>query len=80
MDHNEDLEFQSLIDLLIVYIHEYDKMLASKVYTVDEFTHCRQKLAELHTQIKAKGEQLGYSMDRILPSFPEDTPAANISH
>ena len=65
------LDLQSLIDLLIVYIAEYDKMLSSKVFTEEEFTQCRQKLAELHVEIKERGQELGYTMDNILPSFPE---------
>ena len=67
-----DLDLQSLIDLLIVYIAEYDKMLSSKVFTEEEFAQCRQKLAELHAEIKERSQELGYPMDHILPAFPDD--------
>jgi len=67
-----DLDLQNLIDLLIVYIAEYEKMLSSKVFTEEEFAQCKQKLAELHAEIKDRSRGLGYSMDHILPAFPGD--------
>lgn len=64
------LELQALVDLLVEHIKEYDRMLSSKVFTEEEFTQCKQKLAELHAAIKEKGQEAGYSMENIFPSFP----------
>jgi hypothetical protein len=69
------LELQSLVDELVENIKEYDRMLSSKVFTEEEFTQCKQKLAEIHAAIKAKGEAAGYPMNNIFPSFPKDSPA-----
>lgn len=68
------LELQALVDLLVEHIREYDRMLSSKVFTEEEFTHCKQKIAEIHAAIKEKGQQAGYSMDNIFPSFPNEYP------
>jgi hypothetical protein len=68
------LELQSLVDVLVEHIKEYDRMLSSKVFTEEEFTQCKQKIAEIHAAIKEIGQQAGYSMDNIFPSFPNDYP------
>ena len=47
-------------------------MLSSKVFTKEEFAQCRQELAELHAEIKKRNQELGYPMDEIVPSFPEN--------
>ena len=70
MSQYKDLDLQTLVDVLVAYIKEYDKMLSSKVFTEEEFTQCKQKLAEIHAAIKEKGTQAGYSMENIYPSFP----------
>ena len=72
MSQYKDLDLQTLVDVLVAYIKEYDKMLLSKVFTEEEFTQCKQKLAEIHAAIKEKGTQAGYSMDNIFPSFPDE--------
>jgi len=72
MSQFKDLDLQSLVDVLVAYINEYDKMLSSKVFTEEEFTHCKQKLAEIHAAIKEKGTKAGYSMENIYPSFPNE--------
>ena len=61
------LDLQRLIDLLIVYIKQYDQMLMSKVFTEEEFTQCKRRLAELHSQIKEKATEMGYPMEKVLP-------------
>jgi hypothetical protein len=73
------LDLQTLIDLLVVRIKEYDKMLSTKVFSEEEFTQCKQTLAELHAAIKEKAEELGYSMKNIFPSFPKRNPRYNVS-
>ena len=72
MSQYSELDLQRLIDLLIVNIKQYEQMLSSKVFTEEEFTQCKRRLAELHSQIKEKASELGYSMDKVLPAFPED--------
>ena len=67
-----DLDLQSLIDLLIGYIGEYDKMLSTRVFTEEEFAQCKQKLAELHAEIKERNQEQGNPMNYSLPSFPEN--------
>ena len=67
-----DLDLQSLIDLLIGYIADYDKMLSTRVFTEEEFAQCKQNLAELHAEIKERNQELGNPMNYILPSFPEN--------
>lgn len=72
MSQYKDFDLQSLVDVLVAYIEEYDKMLSSKVFTEEEFTQCKQKLAEIHAAIKEKGIKAGYSMENIYPSFPNE--------
>ena len=69
------LELHTLVDELVENIKEYDRMLTSKVFTEEEFTQCKQKLAEIHAAIKQKGEEAGSPMNNIFPSFPTDYPA-----
>ncbi|HKO79609.1 MAG TPA: hypothetical protein VJU78_04400 [Chitinophagaceae bacterium] len=79
MTQYKDLDLQTLVDLLVANIKEYDKMLLSKVFTEEEFTQCKQKLAEIHAAIKEKGTQAGYSMENIFPSFPDEFQTTKIS-
>ena len=79
MSQYHDLDLQSLVDVLVAYIGEYDKMLSSKVFTEEEFTQCKQKLAEIHAAIKEKGMEAGYSMENIFPSFPDEIRRTKIS-
>ena len=69
-----DLDLQNLIDLLVSRIKEYDAMLSTRVFSEEEFTQCKQTLAELHTAIKIKAELLGFSMKNIFPSYPHNNP------
>ena len=64
------LDLKSLVEILIVYVKEYDKMLSTKVFTGEEFTQCKQTLAELHSAIIEKAEQEGCPVDNIFPDFP----------
>ena len=74
MNPYNDLDLQTLVDLLIERIKEYDQMLSTRVFSEEEFTQCKQTLAELHAAIKIKAELLGYSMKNIFPSFPHNNP------
>ena len=69
-----ELDLQTLVDLLVERIKEYDQMLSTRVFSEEEFTQCKQTLAELHAAIKEKAEQQGYSMKNIFPSFPRNNP------
>ena len=74
MNPYNDLDLQTLVDLLIERIKEYDQMLSTRVFSEEEFTQCKQTLAELHSAIKIKAELLGYSMKNIFPSYPHNNP------
>jgi hypothetical protein len=65
-------DLQTLIDLLVDRIKDYDQMLSTRVFSEEEFTQCKQTLAELHAAIKEKAEALGYSMKNIFPSYPSN--------
>jgi hypothetical protein len=67
-----DLELYQLIDLLIIHTDEYTEMLSSRVFSVEDFTQCKQKLAEIHAAIKQKSIDEGLPMDNIMPNFPGD--------
>ena len=69
-----DLDLQTLVDLLIERIKEYDKMLSTRVFSEEEYTQCKQTLAELHAAIKKNAELQGFSMKNIFPSFPHNNP------
>ena len=66
-----DLDIQSLVDLLVIHTTEYNKMLSSGFFSVEEFTQCKQQLAEIHAAIKENSKKEGYSIEFILPNFPE---------
>ena len=67
-----DLNIETLIDLLVARIKEYDNMLSTKVFTEEEFTQCKQTLAELHAEVKEKAEQEGRPIKNIFPNFPDN--------
>ena len=64
-----DLSLQSLVDKLVAYVKEYDRMLSSKVFTREEFAQCKQTLAELHAAIILKAEEEGCPVANIHPNF-----------
>jgi hypothetical protein len=74
-----DLDMQSLVDLLVIHTTEYNKMLSSGFFSVEEFTQCKQQLAEIHAAIKENSKKEGYSMEYILPNFPEDVRDTKVS-
>ena len=74
-----DLDLQTLVDLLVTRIQEYDGMLSTRVFSEEEFTQCKQTLAELHAAIKDKAEEMGYSMKNIFPSYPDQNPQYKVS-
>jgi hypothetical protein len=58
------------MEILVAYVKEYDRMLSSKVFTGEEFTQCKQTLAELHSAIIEKAEEEGCPVENIFPNFP----------
>ena len=72
MSNYTDLDLQALVDLLVIHTDEYNRIVSSPVLRVEEFTQCKQKLAELHAAIKEKSKEEGYPMEFILPNFPGD--------
>jgi len=76
----ENLDLQALVDLLVIHTKDYDRMLSSGVFRVEEFTQCKQQLAEIHSAIKEKGKKEGDPMENILPSFPENFPRYRINN
>ena len=71
-----DLDLHALMDMLVERIKQYDEMLSTRVFSEEEFTQCKQTLAELHAAIKEKAATQGYPMKNVFPSFPND-PLAN---
>jgi hypothetical protein len=65
------LELQTLLDLLVKQTNEYGAMCRKGNYTGEEFTQCRQILAELQQAIKLKLEACGKKMKNLIPDFPE---------
>ena len=79
MEQYIDMDLQTLVDLLVERIKEYDRMLSTRVFSEEEFTRCKQILAELHAAIKEKAEALGYSMKNVFPNFPKNNPLYKIT-
>ena len=75
----EELDLQALVDLLVIHTNDYNRILSSGIFRVEEFTQCKQQLAEIHAAIKENSKKEGYSMEYILPNFPEDVPATKVS-
>lgn len=71
MTKYSELELPALIDQLIRHTEEYTRMVSYKVFSVEEFSRCKQALAEIHTAIKEKSEQNGKPINNILPNFPD---------
>ena len=65
------LEMQTLLDLLVKQTNEYGAMCRKGNYTGEEFTQCRQILAELQQAIKLELEACGKKMKNLIPDFPE---------
>ena len=65
-----DLDLQVLVDLLVIHSKEYDRIVSSPILRVEEFTQCKQQLAEIHAAIKEKSREEGIRMEFILPNFP----------
>jgi len=65
------LELQTLLDLLVKQTNEYGAMCRKGNYTGEEFTQCRQILAELQQAIKLKLEACGKKMKNLIPDFPD---------
>jgi len=76
----EDLDLQALVDLLVIHTNDYNRILSSGIFRVEEFTQCRQELAEIHAAIKERGKKEGAPMEYILPSFPNNFPKYRINN
>ncbi len=70
MEQYIDLDWQTLLDLLVKHTSAYTEMLSNKVFDEEEFDQCKLKLAEIHAAIKKKAEQQGHPMPNISPNFP----------
>ena len=79
MSEYVDLDMQSLVDLLVTHTTDYNKMLSSGFFSVEEFTQCKQRLAEIHAAIKENSRKEGYSMEYILPNFPEKSSTIKVA-
>ena len=79
MSQYTDFELQTLIDLLVIYTRECNRILSSSIFRVDEFTQCKQKLAEIHAAFKEKSEKEGRTMENILPNFLDNLTRVKIS-
>jgi len=66
-----DLGLPSLMDLLVKHTAEYTRMLTYGSHSVEEFSQCKQTLAELQQTIKQKLEEGGYLLNNIIPDFPD---------
>lgn len=77
MSTYRDLELVTLMDLLIRHTVEYTKMVSYKVFSVEEFSHCKQNLAEIHSAIKEKISNEGKPTHNILPNYPENFDGVN---
>lgn len=64
------LDLESLIEMLIARIRDYDRMLSTRVFSEEEFARCKHTLAELHAAIKEKAKLQGFNTDNIFPNFP----------
>ena len=65
------LDLQILLDLLVKQTNEYGEMCRKGNYTGEEFTQCRQILAELQQAIKLELEAGGKKMKNLIPDFPD---------
>ena len=65
-----DLDLQVLVDLLVIHAKVYDRIVTSPIFRVEEFTQCKQQLAEIHSAIKEKSSEEGVPMEFISPNFP----------
>ena len=54
MSKYNDLELPALMDMLIKYTEDYTRMVTYRVFSVEEFSQCKQTLSEIHKAIKAK--------------------------
>ncbi len=62
-----DLELSTLMDLLVKHTEEYTKMVTYKVFSVEEFSHCKQQLGEIQAAIKEKNPYEGRPQDKVSP-------------
>ena len=79
MRYLENLALESLMDLLVIHTDEYNRIVSSPVLRVEEFTQCKQQLAEIHAAIKEVSKKEGVPMENILPNFPENFSRLKVS-
>ena len=68
MSNYADFDLPYLLDLLVKHTKEYTKMLSYSNYTVEEFSQCKQTLAEIQAAIHLKRDKLDY----MIPSSLEE--------
>lgn len=72
MPNFADLDLQTLMDLLVKYTTDYTRMLCSGEFTEEEFSQCKQTLADLQKSIKLKtGKEAAYDLTSVRPDFPD---------
>jgi hypothetical protein len=74
MSKYSDLEIPALMDLLIKYTEDYTRMVTYRVFSVEEFSQCKQALADIHTAIREKTSMKGKQNVNILPNHPTKLP------
>jgi len=80
MNQYMNLDLQGLVDLLVIHTREYNRIISSGMIGVEEFTQCKQKLAEIHEAIKEIRKIEGDPMEYISPNFPENFPKYRINN
>lgn len=76
MANYADLDLQTLIDLLVKHTDEYTTMLPFISFNVEEFTQCKQTLAEIQDAIKLKSREGIYDLTNIRSDLPDHIPAS----
>ena len=74
MSKYSDLELPALMDLLIKYTEEYTRMVSYRVFSVEEFSQCKQALLDIHAAIKEKTSKNGKQNLNILSNHPNNLP------
>ena len=83
MSKYNDLELPALMDLLVKHTEEYTKMVTYKVFSVEEFTQCKQRLKEIHDAIKLRKGKLSANSikeDKANNSYNSHEQQGNNSH
>ena len=68
-----DLEMPALMDLLVRYTEEYTKMTSYQAFSVEEFTHCKQQLAEIQAAIREKKAMNKEGVYKNIPNYSDSS-------